>query len=340
MRSPKQIEASRINGRRSQGPITPQGKYNSSRNNLRHGLLAQTVVLEKESEERFLELLDEYMQAHQPQSVTEAGLVETMVIAKWRQLRIVGLQKLALDHDIAVQDPEIGPSSVRAMYALRGTPDTPARPDVLLRYEVTYDRMFKSALRHLESLVRHRKPSTGPYFPAHPSGHNWKDEGCGADLQEEQEPASAALRFGRFNNKKDEPPNRDGNEADQAGQAPDSPAAGAPNSDCQGAGLRKSSDSPKASSPALPPATPPANPKTPHAIRPRQPVESKTPPKSDPKNPKIHSPRGKRAPSRPKPIQPSASKNGSPPASSGPSASGAEGRPAQAKLRIRRTGAK
>ena len=63
MRSPKQIEASRINGRRSQGPITPQGKYNSSRNNLRHGLLAQTVVLEKDSEERFRALLDDYMLA-------------------------------------------------------------------------------------------------------------------------------------------------------------------------------------------------------------------------------------------------------------------------------------
>src|SRR5450755_57867 len=101
MRSPQQIEASRVNGRLSQGPITLEGKHNSSRNNTRHGLLAQTVVLEKESEERFLALLDHYMQTHQPQSATETALVETMVVARWRLMRIWGLQKLALDMDIA-----------------------------------------------------------------------------------------------------------------------------------------------------------------------------------------------------------------------------------------------
>jgi hypothetical protein len=194
MRSPKQIEASRINGRRSQGPITPEGKYHSSRNNTRHGLLAQTVVLERESEERFLELLDSYMQKHQPQSPAEAALVEIMVVAQWRLLRIWGLQKLALDLDIAAQDPELGPYSVRAMYAMRGSPDTPPRPDVLQRYEITYDRQFKSALRLLEFECRHRKSPAQPYFPAHP-GHTWKDEfpsrdSHGADQDPDNDPSN------------------------------------------------------------------------------------------------------------------------------------------------------
>jgi hypothetical protein len=178
--TPKQIEASRINGRRSKGPVTLEGKYNSARNNTRHGLLAQTVVLEKESEERFLALLDEYMQIHQPQSAQEAALVESMVVSWWRLLRIWGMQKLALDHDIAVQDPALGPSSVRAMHAVRGAPDAPPRPDVLLRYEVTYDRQYKSALRLLEA--RKRKPAAQPYFPTHPSGHNWKPEECDSQI--------------------------------------------------------------------------------------------------------------------------------------------------------------
>ena len=72
MATPKQIEASRINGRRSKGPVTPQGKLNSSGNNSRHGLLAQTVVLEGESEEGFNALLEYYTQTHQPQSAIEA----------------------------------------------------------------------------------------------------------------------------------------------------------------------------------------------------------------------------------------------------------------------------
>src|SRR5580693_3628682 len=186
MRSPKQIEASRINGRRSQGPITPEGKHNSSGNNTRHGLLAQTIVLEGESEELFNELLEHYMQTHQPQSATEASLVETMTVACWRLWRVWGAQKLALDHDIAVQDPDIGPTSVRAMFAMRGSVDNP-KVDVLLRYETAFDRQFKSALRLLESQSKHRKPSAEPYFPAHPFGHTWKPEACGENPPAEPE---------------------------------------------------------------------------------------------------------------------------------------------------------
>ena len=45
MRTPKQIAASQSNGALSNGPISIQGKLNSSRNSLRHGLLARVVVL-------------------------------------------------------------------------------------------------------------------------------------------------------------------------------------------------------------------------------------------------------------------------------------------------------
>ena len=143
-------------------------------------------VLQGESEELFNELLEHYMQTHQPQSATEASLVETMTVACWRLWRVWGAQKLALDHDIAVQDPDIGPTSVRAMFAMRGSVDNP-KVDVLLRYETAFDRQFKSALRLLESLSKHRKPSAKPYFPAHPFGHTWKPEACGADLPVEPE---------------------------------------------------------------------------------------------------------------------------------------------------------
>ena len=57
MPTEKQIEASRANGAGSKGPLTAQGKLNSSRNSRRHGLLARTVVLEAESTVRFHQLL-------------------------------------------------------------------------------------------------------------------------------------------------------------------------------------------------------------------------------------------------------------------------------------------
>jgi hypothetical protein len=95
-------------------------------------------VLQGESEELFNELLEHYMQTHQPQSATESSLVETMAVARWRLWRVWGAQKLALDRDIAVQDPDTGPTSVRAMFAMRGSVDN-LKVDVLLRYEIAFD---------------------------------------------------------------------------------------------------------------------------------------------------------------------------------------------------------
>ena len=93
MRTNKQIEASRANGALSKGPATPEGKNISSRNSLRHGLFAQTIVLEEEHADRFTELLVDLMEEHQPRTPTETMLVETLAAARWREDRIWGMQK-------------------------------------------------------------------------------------------------------------------------------------------------------------------------------------------------------------------------------------------------------
>jgi hypothetical protein len=176
MRSLKQIEASRINGAKSKGPITPQGKAISSRNGIRDGLLARTVVLEEESEERFLRLLDGYVQEFQPVTASEVSLVEALTVAKWRQFRVWGVQKTGVDRDMAIQDPEIGPASVRAGFALRGSPDSICAPDLLHRYENMYDRQFARIHARLTDLKSKNKstPRT-PYIPTFPSGQTFKD---------------------------------------------------------------------------------------------------------------------------------------------------------------------
>ena len=66
MSTQKQIDASRANGAKSNGPKTPEGQQTSSRNNTRHGLLSRTIVLEGESLERFTELHESLILEHKP----------------------------------------------------------------------------------------------------------------------------------------------------------------------------------------------------------------------------------------------------------------------------------
>ncbi len=87
MRSDAQIEASRINGAKSQGPITPEGKQISSQNAVKHGLSARTVVLCNEDHALFEQLEQDYIDSLQPCTVLELHLVQHVAVAEWRVRR-------------------------------------------------------------------------------------------------------------------------------------------------------------------------------------------------------------------------------------------------------------
>jgi len=80
-------ELSRINGAKSRGPKTAEGKAISAKNAVRHGLSAETIILANESPESFQQLLDEYMEELQPVGKCERDLVHRLVVAKWREFR-------------------------------------------------------------------------------------------------------------------------------------------------------------------------------------------------------------------------------------------------------------
>ena len=151
MKSELQLQASRANGAKSKGPVTPQGKANSSRNNTRHGLLARGIVLESESEARFDEMLQRMIRDFQPQTDAEMTAVEAMASARWRGIRSSTLQKLALDREIAQQPSEVGPAPVRAANTLM-EPVKGGGHETLLRYECIFERLYARArLEKLQS---------------------------------------------------------------------------------------------------------------------------------------------------------------------------------------------
>jgi hypothetical protein len=84
----KQIEANRANAQKSTGPKTPEGKARSRTNALKHGLFAETLLLENENERLLDELKRQFYEDFAPANVHERMLIEQMIMAQWRLFRI------------------------------------------------------------------------------------------------------------------------------------------------------------------------------------------------------------------------------------------------------------
>ena len=93
-------EAARANGAKSRGPATPEGRAKSSRNSLRHGLSAKSVLLPAESHEQFQLLLDAHIQQFHPANPVEMDLVEAMAVARWRLRRIWAIETSLFGHEL------------------------------------------------------------------------------------------------------------------------------------------------------------------------------------------------------------------------------------------------
>ena len=97
MSSFRKLQSARLNGAKSSGPKTPEGKAIASMNALRHGLAAKTVVLCNESHDRFNGVHDAYIDEFDPRTTAELDAVEEMAISKWRHRRYWGIEAATLD---------------------------------------------------------------------------------------------------------------------------------------------------------------------------------------------------------------------------------------------------
>ena len=88
MTSLAQINANRNNAKKSTGPKTQMGKKSSSQNALTHGIFAQIPILPGEDKEAITALADEITFAYKPQDAMELILVERIIMASIRQVRL------------------------------------------------------------------------------------------------------------------------------------------------------------------------------------------------------------------------------------------------------------
>src|SRR5689334_5276875 len=156
MSSLRQIEASRANGARSKGPVTPEGKKRSSANAIRHGLLANVVVLRGEAEDNFQELLTQHVERLQPADGVEYALVEEMASAYWRLHRNWAIEKRMIDNQ--VREEQRGRDNLDLFVAaFRSLSHGTAFP-LLHRYETRLHNMYQRALRSFLQLRAAKLP--------------------------------------------------------------------------------------------------------------------------------------------------------------------------------------
>ena len=194
---------SRANGAKSRGPVTDIGKYNSSRNPIRRGLLSRFLVLPGEMSELFQEQYDDFMEDHQPRTPTErtgrhsdgrfarscrniGALVEEMVTAWWRKQRVRSMESTRITHQVKlsasmghavpVSDPatRTAPAVVRSRGCEGGLP-TPETIKISKRTREPLENVTPSPLRYPAN------PSRGLLFrcgslrlpPPDLSGRSW-----------------------------------------------------------------------------------------------------------------------------------------------------------------------
>ncbi|MCU1238951.1 MAG: hypothetical protein JWP63_6918 [Candidatus Solibacter sp.] len=145
--------AARINGARSRGPVTPEGKAHSSRNALRHGLLANVIVLPNEDPAVFEDLFYVLVGSFNPASEAEMSMIEELAATTWRVRRACAMEKTILEAGIADR-PELSPME-QTTAAFR---DAANRDDLnrLHRYETRLQNLYQRTvcgIAHLRKLT-------------------------------------------------------------------------------------------------------------------------------------------------------------------------------------------
>ena len=169
-------QTARANGAKSHGPVTPEGRAASSRNSLRHGFTAKSVVLPRESSEDFQELLDSYTDQFQPQGGVEMDLIQAMAAARWRLQRMCSIETALLSTEIVRCNEDIDEEFEnmhdvdRLAWVFQKLADHGQTLALLMRYEGALNRSYDRAFKQLLLLQAHRpRPNEPSPLQPHPA---------------------------------------------------------------------------------------------------------------------------------------------------------------------------
>ena len=157
MSSEARINASRANGKRSRGPITPEGKAISSQNRVNHGLFIDSSLLPGEDKKELRKVLARELLEHEPESPVEQQIVQKMALYQWKQMRISAMQVGGHAGEIRNQEgnqPDFlsRDMAYRAYVAYKESHGDRRCMELLHRYEVSYLRQYHFLKRELIAL--------------------------------------------------------------------------------------------------------------------------------------------------------------------------------------------
>ena len=163
-RTEKQAQASRNNGAKSQGPVTPEGRFHSSQSALRHGLSAtKFTILCNEDPAQYTEVVQAFVADLQPATKAELRLVEKHGNLDWRLERFALIENALLNLTVADHAADIeasfeqldGIACIAA--AWRESRSLPTCLALLARYIGTLQRQQTATLSDFLKLEKRRR---------------------------------------------------------------------------------------------------------------------------------------------------------------------------------------
>ena len=168
-------EQARINGAKSRGPKTVEGKRRSSMNALKPGKYGKNVaVLSTEDRDAFNQQLALYIRRMQPECPIEMKLVHEIASIDWRLARILAMDTRVVENEMGVHAPALElagtrfPELTRTTVATSNVVDRSRFPDYLARRESQLVRARESTIRtfyQLRKRFRVNHPSAEILLP-------------------------------------------------------------------------------------------------------------------------------------------------------------------------------
>src|SRR3989475_6155913 len=172
MPTERQSESARINGPKSHGPKSAEGKKKSSRNALRHGCTAgHTILLACEDRGDFNRMRKDYDTMYKPVTLEEQNLVAEMFATAWRLRRATTIETALIDLEVVTEEPKLKArfdtvdGGILLASAFRSLADESRSLALVLRYEARLRRIHQQNYDMLLRLRQQRQSEPAPPEP-------------------------------------------------------------------------------------------------------------------------------------------------------------------------------